>query len=112
ILGEAPPQDNQLALVAQRCGIICAPSGSMSTVLSIASKLATKAINILIVGETGSGKELLARFIHQFSSRAQHPFVAINCGAIAHALLESELFGHEKGAFTGAARTRKGYFEL
>ncbi|GGK24187.1 acetoacetate metabolism regulatory protein AtoC [Caldalkalibacillus thermarum] len=112
ILEQTSVQDSELALAADQCGIVCSPSGAMAKVLSIAGKLAKKAINILIEGETGTGKELLARYIHQLSQRAQHPFVAINCGAVPQALLESELFGHEKGAFTGAARTRKGYFEL
>ncbi|MGA9173926.1 MAG: sigma-54 dependent transcriptional regulator, partial [Thermoactinomyces sp.] len=74
--------------------------------------LAKKAINILIEGETGTGKELMARFIHGSSLRSEYPFVGINCGAIPESLLESELFGHEKGAFSGAIKTRKGYFEL
>ncbi|MDQ0339977.1 two-component system NtrC family response regulator [Caldalkalibacillus uzonensis] len=112
ILEQPSVQDSEVALAAAQCGIVCSPSGPMGKVLSLADKLAKKAINILIEGETGTGKELMARFIHQFSQRAQHPFVAINCGAIPQALLESELFGHEKGAFTGASRTRKGYFEL
>jgi sigma-54 specific flagellar transcriptional regulator A len=68
--------------------------------------------NVLLLGESGTGKEIVARAIHQFSMRADEPFIAVNCGAIPPELLESELFGHEKGAFTGATNSRRGRFEL
>lgn len=68
--------------------------------------------NVLLLGESGTGKEVVARSIHHLSLRTDHPFIAVNCGAIPPELLESELFGHEKGAFTGAISTRKGRFEL
>lgn len=97
---------------AAHYGIIYTADSPMAKVLSIAQKLAKKAINILLEGETGTGKELIARYIHGSSARAQYPFVALNCGAVPEALMESELFGHEKGAFTGAYKSRKGFFEM
>ena len=75
-------------------------------------RVATSDLSILLEGESGTGKELVARAIHQESSRRDRPFIAINCGAIPETLLESELFGHEKGSFTGAHVQRKGRIEL
>jgi len=66
---------------------------------------------VIVLGESGSGKELVATTLHQLSSRADQPFIAVNCGAIAENLIESELFGHERGSFTGASRTHRGCFE-
>ncbi len=74
-------------------------------------RLAPSEANILIVGETGTGKELVARHIHNLSRRRSHPFVAVNCAALSETLAESELFGHERGAFTGAHATTAGWFE-
>src|ERR1700744_4975022 len=66
---------------------------------------------VLITGETGTGKEIVARHVHDGSARARAPFVAVNCGALTPSLIESELFGHEKGAFTGAFASKAGWFE-
>jgi len=76
------------------------------------SKVVDREVNVLITGESGTGKELVARSLHNLSARAKQPFVPVNCGAIPPELLESELFGHEKGAFTGAVSSRAGRFEL
>ncbi len=75
-------------------------------------QVAPTTIPVLILGESGSGKEVVARAIHEHSPRRSHPLITVNCGAIPEGLLESELFGHQRGAFTGAVETRKGYFEL
>jgi len=86
-------------------------SGAMQKVFSAIAKAASASATVLILGESGTGKELLARAIHYNSSRASAPFVPVNCGAIPGELLESELFGHIKGAFTGASETRAGFFQ-
>ena len=83
----------------------------ISQLKQLALQVAETDITVLIIGETGSGKEVLARFIHANSLRADKSFIPVNCGAIPVGILESELFGHEKGAFTGAVQSRKGYFE-
>jgi len=87
-------------------------SPQMQQVFSSIRKVATAEVPVLIVGESGTGKELVAHAIHKISSRKEYPFIVINCSAIPEALLESELFGHEKGAFTGAHIQRKGRFEM
>ncbi len=86
-------------------------SPQMENLLGQAKLISTSDASILIQGESGTGKELFARAIHQASPRRDHPFIAINCGAIPEQLLESELFGHSKGAFTGALRDHKGLFQ-
>ncbi len=90
---------------------IVGSSPKMQEVLRVAAAVAPTDATVLIYGETGTGKEILARSIHYQSPRAQGPFVAINCGAIPETLLETELFGHEKGAFTSAVASRVGKFE-
>lgn len=82
----------------------------MERLIHLAQRVATRRIPVLIEGESGTGKELLARAIHRASPRAGNPFIAVNCGAIPSELVEAELFGHEKGAFTGAHQKRDGYF--
>jgi two-component system response regulator FlrC len=84
---------------------------AMQTVLTLADQVAKSDASILITGESGVGKEVMARYVHQNSRRAQRPFISVNCAAIPENLLESELFGHEKGAFTGAVARRIGKFE-
>jgi len=105
---------------AQRCPpaapkkttrIVSCDSG-MQGVLALAEQIADSKASVLIQGESGTGKELFARFIHEHSSRRDNAFVAVNCGALPETLLESELFGHEKGAFTGAVSRKPGRFEL
>ena len=86
-------------------------SAAMQAIYKEIGRVASKPVNVLIRGETGTGKELIARALYQYSDRSGAPFVAINCAAIPETLLESELFGHERGAFTGAAERRIGRFE-
>ncbi|HKL26055.1 MAG TPA: sigma-54 dependent transcriptional regulator [Desulfuromonadales bacterium] len=85
-------------------------SPAMATVIALVQKAAASSASVLITGETGTGKELVARALHNESPRRQQPFLAVNCSAIAAGLLESELFGHARGAFTGADRAREGLF--
>ncbi len=98
----------------ERCRIdgIIGESGHMQEVLSLVRRVAPSEATVLIRGESGTGKELIAQAIHYSSPRASRPLVRLNCAALPETLLESELFGHEKGAFTGAYATRKGRFEV
>ncbi|EHP86543.1 two component, sigma54 specific, transcriptional regulator, Fis family [Geobacter metallireducens RCH3] len=100
------------AEVARAVGFQVGASLGMRRLVSVAHKIAGKNVTVLIQGSTGTGKEVLARFIHSASGRADQAFIPVNCGALPENLQESELFGHEKGAFTGAAQPRRGIFEL
>ena len=93
-------------------GNIIGKSKEMKAIFRLIEKVADTRATVLITGESGTGKELIARAVHYNSSRAKKPFVAVNCSALADTLLESELFGHEKGAFTDAHASRKGRFEV
>jgi len=93
-------------------GSLIGNSPEMRKIYQVVEQAAPTAASVLITGESGTGKELVAQTIHQLSPRATFPFIAINCAAIPETLLESEIFGHEKGAFTGAADRRQGCFEL
>jgi len=91
---------------------IVGQSAAIGKLVAMIARLAPQDTSVLILGESGTGKELVARALHQQSPRASHPFVAINCAAITETLLESEMFGHEKGAFTGAVVQKKGKLEV
>lgn len=93
-------------------GKLVGDSQAMRQIYTIIEQVASSAVSVLITGESGTGKEVVAQTIHQLSPRAARPFVAINCSAIPESLMESELFGHERGAFTGAIARREGCFEL
>lgn len=99
------------AKVGARSGLV-GHSPPIEELIRRIGRVATAPVPVLVLGETGSGKELVARAVHQASDRAGGPFLAENCGALAEGTLESELFGHERGAFTGASQRRKGLFEL
>ncbi|MCO6483613.1 MAG: sigma-54-dependent Fis family transcriptional regulator [Flavobacteriales bacterium] len=97
--------------IKQRFGIIGA-SPLLDRAIEIAAQVAPTDLSVLISGESGSGKEVMPQIIHAFSARKHGPYIAVNCGAIPEGTIDSELFGHEKGAFTGAHEARKGYFEV
>jgi two-component system response regulator AtoC len=108
VLGPAPSATADAA--PEPPGIVL-ENPAMRQLYALAERAAPGTINVLITGETGVGKEILAQRVHQASPRASGPFVCLNCAALSDALIESELFGHEKGAFTGALQTREGLFE-
>lgn len=97
--------------IKNRFGII-GTSNVLDRALDIAQQVASTNLTVLITGESGVGKEVFSKIIHQLSSRKHGPFIAVNCGAIPEGTIDSELFGHEKGSFTGAHDARKGYFEV
>jgi len=98
--------------LAAKTGRMVGPSDAWQSVLKSATQVAATDTTVLLVGESGTGKEVIARFIHHASNRAAGPFVALNCAALPEQLLESELFGYERGAFTGAQQTKPGQIEL
>ena len=100
-----------LAAVADESHQLVYEDEAMGSVLALADQIAGSEASILVTGESGTGKEVLARYVHRKSARAEKPFISVNCAAIPENLLESELFGHEKGAFTGAIARRIGKFE-
>lgn len=97
--------------IKQRFGII-GSSPALERAIDIARQVAPTDLSVLITGESGTGKEVFPQIIHQFSARKHGPYIAVNCGAIPEGTIDSELFGHEKGSFTGAHEARKGYFEV
>ncbi|MFU8793902.1 MAG: sigma-54-dependent transcriptional regulator [Dethiobacteria bacterium] len=104
-------ETEKMSAAQQELGFVVGRSQKMLSLVAAAQKIAKKNITVLIQGETGTGKEVLARYIHSVSHRSDSPFLAFNCGAFTETLLESELFGHEKGSFTGATHKKKGIFE-
>lgn len=108
--GESQKEDDTVIEEDLKVGII-GNAAAMQEVYKMIGQVAPTDVTVLITGESGTGKELIARAIHKNSLRASQPFVAVNCSAIPENLIESELFGHEKGAFTGASQQRIGYFE-
>jgi sigma-54-specific transcriptional regulator len=103
---------NPIALALSiRASCLVFEDDKMKTLLALVHRIAPSDATALVIGETGTGKELIARHIHELSDRHAGPFVAVNCAAISESLIESELFGHERGAFTGAVTDRAGWFE-
>ena len=116
-LGRSRDREAVAALTRQlreagKLGVLVGASRPMQEVMRQVEMASPSTASVLITGETGSGKEMVARSIHMLSPRAERPFIAINCSAIPESLMESEIFGHERGAFTGAAERRIGCFEL
>jgi len=99
-----------LQSIKNRFGII-GNSPALNFALNTAVQVSSTDLTVLVVGESGVGKEVISQIIHATSARKHNPFIALNCGAIPEGTIDSELFGHEKGAFTGAVDSRKGYFE-
>ena len=102
---------NELLTVKQRFGII-GNTDSLNSAIEVAMRVAPTDLSVLVTGESGVGKEFFPQIIHAFSARKHNKYIAVNCGAIPEGTIDSELFGHEKGSFTGALTDRKGYFEV
>jgi transcriptional regulator with PAS, ATPase and Fis domain len=103
--------ENKIKIVKQKFGIV-GNSTSLNHAIEVAIQVAPTDMSVLITGESGSGKESFSKIIHSMSKRKHGQFIAVNCGAIPEGTIDSELFGHEKGSFTGASESRKGYFEV
>src|SRR5690606_22480791 len=103
--------DSEILNIKQRFGII-GSSPLLNHAIQVAMQAAPPDITVLITGESGRGKESFPKIIHSLSSRKHGAFIAVNCGAIPEGTIDSEVFGHEKGSFTGAHEARKGYFEV
>ena len=101
----------ELQSIKQRFGII-GNDDKLNRALDIAAQVAPTDISVLVTGESGAGKEFIPKVIHELSSRKHGTYIAVNCGAIPEGTIDSELFGHEKGSFTGANDSRRGYFEV
>lgn len=110
-MGVLKHPDSRQLIRSERATAMVFEDQQSQALLAHIEQIAPSEATVLIIGETGTGKELVARQIHQLSRRADKPFVAVNCGAFSESLVESELFGHEKGAFTGASDARAGWFE-
>ena len=104
-------ENEEIQRIKQRFGIIGSDAGLMRAIAT-ALQVAQTDLSVLITGESGVGKEVFPQIIHQHSIRKHGAYIAVNCGAIPEGTIDSELFGHEKGAFTGATESRKGYFEV
>jgi len=101
----------EVQAIKLRFGIIGNDPG-LNRAIDIAKQVAPTDLTVLITGESGTGKEVFPQIIHQLSARKHGSYIAVNCGAIPEGTIDSELFGHEKGSFTGAHEARKGYFEV
>ena len=112
LLDDRPAREVMIARRRRSESFLDGHSHAIQEVCRLVEHVTSTSANVLILGESGTGKELVARAVHSFSTRAKHSFVPVNCAAIPAELLESELFGHEKGAFTGAISAHKGRFEL
>jgi transcriptional regulator with GAF, ATPase, and Fis domain len=112
VLRSEPNRAHIMPSEQPRFGEVLGPSLAMRTIFGVLERIAPTDAAVLIEGETGTGKDVVARSIHANSPRKEQPFVVVDCGAVSYNLIESELFGHERGAFTGAVNTRQGAFEL
>src|SRR5262249_27735862 len=111
VLHQAAPESHAKANVVEPPGGIVFESEPMRRLFEMLDPIAASRLSVLVLGETGVGKDVVARAIHERSPRAKGRFVALNCAALPETIVESELFGHAKGAFTGAQQAKTGYFE-